>query len=228
VLYYFDTVTHESYFKSTHDFSSSGDDDTGSSEEEDEEALPGGEKSTEECIQEIRASLLDEIALENTQPIPNSESCTGFSGVSIHRNGRFDAHLHFRGRTLHFGLFDSVQEAAKVAMLARLTADVFVEDSKRAKLVSKLGGDEEASQWASIKASAQDEGKQASMEPIASEFNKLGFKGVTAMNTKFLSMIGFNGRKLSLGSFDTVDQAARAYAVAFTIIQRLCQEEGED
>ena len=64
------------------------------------------------------------------------------------------------------------------------------------------------------------------MERFRTNTNKTGWKGVFANHNRFMAQIRKDGKIVTLGSFETPEEAARAYAKAYIEIRQvvMCAE----
>ena len=176
----------------------------------------------------VRQAAAEGLTLER------SDNASGFRGVQPSGDNRFKAYYGNAGRTC-LGKFDTAEEAALAYALARAAAamDQWAQCDacgKWRRLPAGVAAPDESTRWAcamvkggSCEAPEEaDEGDgNVDLKPAAeltlerSDLAATGYKGVTrAGASRFTATMSVRGKTKSLGTFDSVEEAALAFARA--------------
>lgn len=88
-------------------------------------------------------------------------------------------------------------------------AFLYMTGSFSKELVDHVNRDGTDNRWENLRAASDSQNQANSIKPTR---NTSGFKGVTKSRKRWQASIGFQGRFLRIGSFDTPEQAGQAYA----------------
>lgn len=133
----------------------------------------------------------------NRRRRPSINSRSKYKGVDWQKsNKKWRARIQVKGKQIHLGLFDDEDDAAKAYNAAAL--EHFGEHFH----LNKIGEDNR------VKKKPLNKNPQIRRVP-----NKYAgrLRGAYKNHGKFSSMIGFEGKNIYLGNFNTPEQAAKAY-----------------
>jgi hypothetical protein len=137
------------------------------------------------------------------EPYRSAKGSSGYRGVSRHRRDlKYNAQIKVNGVLRHLGYFDTAEEAAQVYARAHL----------------REHGGPPAPPAPSVADQLRQEGEEEiDLEPFRSEKGCTGYRGVywDTKKVKYQAQISVNGANQYLGYFDTVKEAAQAYARAY-------------
>lgn len=82
-------------------------------------------------------------------------------------------------------------------------------------IIDHIDGNPLNNTWSNLRLANKSQNSMNAKTPCT---NKTGFKGVRACGEKFNAQIKFNGKKYSLGNFETAEQAHAAYRGAAKVL----------